>query len=169
MSGSNREKPDHAASGSPYDPASTSFPAEDRPDRAYSFGAYLRSRAGFLLGMVALMLVVASIMVVTSSNASSIALVSICEALFACIALIVGFSRDREFYQQLNLFCDSPDNARYLSSILDKPHTLEGSIAYRALGNTERGFLHREVKPCGALAQGVPPKVAHAHRHGSLA
>ena len=48
MSSSNREKPDHAASGSPYDPASTSFPAEDRPDRAYSFGAYLRSRAGFL-------------------------------------------------------------------------------------------------------------------------
>ena len=40
---------------------------------------------------------------------------------------------DREFYQQLNLFCDSPDNARYLSSILDKPRTLEGSIAYRAL------------------------------------
>ena len=133
MSSSNREKPDHAASGSPYDPASTSFPAEDRPDRAYSFGAYLRSRAGFLLGMVALMLVVAGIMVVTSSNASSIALVSICEALFACIVLAVGFSRDREFYQQLNLFCDSPDNARYLSSILDKPHTLEGSIAYRAL------------------------------------
>lgn len=83
--------------------------------------------------MVALMLVVASIMVVTSSNASSIALVSICEALFACIVLAVGFSRDREFYQQLNLFCDSPDNARYLSSILDKPRTLEGSIAYRAL------------------------------------
>lgn len=133
MSSSNREKPDHAASGSPYNPASTSFPAEDRPDRAYSFGAYLRSRAGFLLGMVALMLVVASIMVVTSSNASSIALVSICEALFACIVLAVGFSRDREFYQQLNLFCDSPDNARYLSSILDKPRTLEGSIAYRAL------------------------------------
>lgn len=133
MSSSNREKPDHAASGSPYDPASTSFPAEDRPDRAYSFGAYLRSRAGFLLGMVALMLVVAGIMVVTSSNASSIALISICEALFACITLIVGFSRNREFYQQLNLFCDSPDNARYLSSILDKPHTLEGSIAYRAL------------------------------------
>ena len=98
MSGSNREKPDHAASGSPYDPASTSIPAEDTPDRAYSFGAYLRSRAGFLLGMVALMLVVAGIMVVTSSNASSIALVSICEALFACIVLAVGFSRDREFY-----------------------------------------------------------------------
>lgn len=133
MSSSNREKPDHAASGSPYDPASTSFPAEDRPDRAYSFGAYLRSRAGFLLGMVALMLVVASIMAVTKSNTSSIALVSICEALFACIVLAVGFSRDREFYQQLNLFCDSPDNARYLSSILDKPRTLEGSVAYRAL------------------------------------
>lgn len=133
MSSSNREKPDHAASGSPYDPASTSFPAEDRPDRAYSFGAYLRSRAGFLLGMVALMLVVAGIMAVTKSNTSSIALVSICEALFACIVLAVGFSRDREFYQQLNLFCDSPDNARYLSSILDKPRTLEGSITYRAL------------------------------------
>ena len=133
MSSSNREKSDHATSGSPYDPASTSFPAEDRPDRAYSFGAYLRSRAGFLLGMVALMLVVASIMVVTSSNASAIALVSICEALFACIILAVGFSRDREFYQQLALFCNSPDNARYLASILDEPHTLEGSIAYRAL------------------------------------
>ena len=133
MSSSNREKPDHAASGSPYDPASTSFPAEDRPDRVYSFGAYLRSRAGFLLGMIALMLVVASIMAVTKSNTSSIALVSICEALFACIALAVGFSRDREFYQQLDLFCDSPENARYLSSILDEPRTLEGFVAYRAL------------------------------------
>ena len=107
--------------------------AKDRIDRAYSFGAYLRSRAGFLLGTAALMLVVASIMAVTSSNASSIALVSICEALFACIALVVGFSRNREFYQQLDLFCDSPDNARYLSSILDEPRTLEGFIAYRAL------------------------------------
>ena len=41
--------------------------------------------------------------------------------------------RDREFYQQLDLFCDSPENARCLSSILDEPRTLEGSIAYRAL------------------------------------
>ena len=80
MSSSNREKPNHAASGSPYDPASTSFPAEDRPDRAYSFGAYLRSRAGFLLGMVALMLVVAGIMGLSRSYASSIPLDYISEA-----------------------------------------------------------------------------------------
>ena len=132
MSSPVREKPDHAPSNLPYDPASTSFAAEDRIDRAYSFGAYLRSRAGFLLGTAALMLVVAGIMAVTGSNASSIALVSICEALFACIALTVGFSRNREFYQQLDLFRDSPDNA-LPSSILDKPRTLEGSIAYRAL------------------------------------
>ena len=45
----------------------------------------------------------------------------------------MGFLRDREFYQQLDLFCDSHENARYLSSILDEPRTLEGSIAYRAL------------------------------------
>ena len=38
-----------------------------------------------------------------------------------------------KFYQQLDLFCDSPENARCLSSILDEPRTLEGSIAYRAL------------------------------------
>ena len=107
--------------------------AEERPDCAYSFGKYLRSHAGFLLGAVALMLAVAGIMVVTGSNASAIILVSICETLFACIVLAVGFLRDREFYQQLASFCDSPDNARYLSSILDEPHTLEGSLAYRAL------------------------------------
>ena len=83
--------------------------------------------------MVALMLVVAGILAVTSSNASAIALVSLCEALFACIALAVGFSRNREFYQQLDHFCNSPDNARYLSSILDEPRTLEGTLAYRAL------------------------------------
>ena len=70
---------------------------------------------------------------VTGSNASAIALVSLCEALFACVALAAGFLRDREFYQQLDLFCDSPENARCLSSILDEPRTLEGSIAYRAL------------------------------------
>ena len=72
-------------------------------------------------------------MAVTGSNASAIALVSFCEAAFACVALAAGFLRDREFYQQLDLFCDSPENARCLSSILDEPHTLEGSIAYRAL------------------------------------
>ena len=129
---SNRENPTTRLLILPYDRRLRRSPP-NRIDRAYSFGAYLRSRAGFLLGMVALMLVVAGIMAVTGSNASSIALVSICEALFSCIALAVGFSRNREFYQQLNLFCDSPDNARYLSSILDKPRTLEGSIAYRAL------------------------------------
>ncbi len=103
------------------------------PERAYSFGAHLRSRAGFALGAVALIAVVAGITAVTGSNASAIALVSLCEALFACVALTAGFLRDREFYQQLDLFCDSPENARYLSSILDEPRTLEGSIAYRAL------------------------------------
>ena len=105
----------------------------DRLERAYSFGAYLRSRAGFAFGVIALIAVVAGIMAGTGSNASAIALVSLCEALFACVALAVGFLRDREFYQQLDLFCDSHENARYLSSILDEPRTLEGSIAYRAL------------------------------------
>lgn len=105
----------------------------DRPERAYSFGAYLRSHAGFAIGAIALITVVAGIMAVTGSNASAIALVSLCEALFASAALAAGFLRDREFYQQLDLFCDSPENARYLSSILDEPRTLEGSIAYRAL------------------------------------
>lgn len=100
---------------------------------AYSFGAYLRSQAGFAIGAIALITVVAGIMAVTGSNASAIALVSLCEALFASAALAGGFLRDREFYQQLDLFCDSPENARYLSSILDEPRTLEGSIAYRAL------------------------------------
>ena len=105
----------------------------DCSERTYSFGAYLRSRVGFVLAMAALMAVVASALAVTGSNASVIALVSICEALFACIVLAAGFLRDREFYQQLDLFCNSPENARYLSSILDEPRTLEGSIAYRAL------------------------------------
>ena len=105
----------------------------DRPERAYSFGAYLRSHAGFAIGAIALITVVAGILAVTGSNASAIALVSFCEVAFACAALAAGFLRDREFYQQLDLFCDSPENARYLSSILDEPHTLEGSIAYRAL------------------------------------
>lgn len=105
----------------------------DCSERTYSFGAYLRSRFGFVLGMAALMAVVAGILAVTGSNASAIALVSICEALFACIVLAVGFLRDCKFYQQLDLFCNSPENARYLSSILDEPRTLEGSIAYRAL------------------------------------
>ena len=105
----------------------------DRPERAYSFGAYLRSHAGFAIGAIALITVVAGIMAVTGSNASAIALVSLCEALFASATLAGGFLRDREFYQQLDLFCDSPENARYLSSILDEPRTLEGSIAYRAL------------------------------------
>lgn len=105
----------------------------DRPERAYSFGAYLRSHAGFAIGAIALITVVAGIMAVTGSNASAIALVSLCEALFASAALAAGFLRDREFYQQLDLFCNSPENARYLSSILDEPRTLEGSIAYRAL------------------------------------
>ena len=105
----------------------------DRPERAYSFGTYLRSHTGFAIGAVALIAVVAGIMAVTGSSASAIALVSFCEAAFGCAALAAGFLRDREFYQQLDLFCDSPENARYLSSILDEPRTLEGSIAYRAL------------------------------------
>ena len=50
----------------------------------YSFSAYLRSHAGFALGAIALVAVTAGIMAVTGSNASAIALVSLCEALFAC-------------------------------------------------------------------------------------
>ncbi len=144
MNGSIRESPTPASSlstASPHDPAPVSPgptpPAADdradRPERAYSFGACLRSHAGFAFGAVALITVVAGIMAVTGSNASAIALVSLCEALFASATLAGGFLRDREFYQQLDLFCDSPENARYLSSILDEPRTLEGSIAYRAL------------------------------------
>ena len=137
-----------AASGSagdpepnpPAEPPRTPAPAQpaaddraDRPERAYSFGAYLRSHVGFAIGAVALVAVTAGIMAVTGSNASAIALVTFCEILFACVALTIEFLRDREFYQQLDLFCESPENARYLSSILDEPRTLEGSIAYRAL------------------------------------
>ncbi len=108
-------------------------PARNLVDCGYSFGAYLRSRLGFVVGAIALAVVIAGIMVVTGSNASSVALVLVCEALFACAALAAGYLRDREFYQQLSLFCDSPENARFLSSILNEPRTLEGSIAYRAL------------------------------------
>ena len=108
-------------------------PALKPVDCRYSLGAYLRSRVGFVAGSIALIAVVAGIMVVTGSNASAVILVSLCEVLFACIALVARYLRDREFYQQLDLFCDSPDNARYLSSILDEPRTLEGSIAYHAL------------------------------------
>lgn len=134
-----------AALNSPADPPRSPAPVSseptppaaesraDRLERAYSFGAYLRSRFGFVLGMAALMAAVAGILAVTGSNASAIALVSLCEALFACIMLAIGFFRDREFSQQLDLFCDSHENARYLSSILDEPRTLKGSIAYRAL------------------------------------
>ena len=134
-----------ATSNSPADPPRGPAPASpgptppaadgrvDRPRRAYSSSAYLRSHAGFALGAVALVAVTAGIMAVTGSNASAIALVSFCEAAFACVALAAGFLRDREFYQQLDLFCDSPENARCLSSILDEPRTLEGSITYRAL------------------------------------
>ena len=120
-----------SAAAAPNSPAADCW--VDGPQRAYSFSAYLRSHAGFALGAVALVAVVAGIMAVTGSNASAIALVSLCEALFACVALAAGVLRDREFYQQLDLFCDSPENARCLSSILDEPRTLEGSIAYRAL------------------------------------
>ena len=63
----------------------------DCSEHAYSFGAYLRSRFGFAFGMIALMAVVAGILAVTGSNASAIALVSICEALFICIVLAAGF------------------------------------------------------------------------------
>ena len=108
-------------------------PARNLVDCGYSFGAYLRSRSSFVVGAIALAVVIAGIMVVTGSNASSVALVLVCEALFACAALAAGYLRDREFYQQLSLFCDSPENARFLSSILNEPRTLEGSIAYRAL------------------------------------
>ena len=107
--------------------------ADGYAERAYSFWAYFRSHLGFVLAMAALMAVVAGILVVTGSNVSVIVLVTVCEALFACIVLDAGFLRDRKFYQQLDLFCNSLENARYLSSILDEPRTLEGSIAYRAL------------------------------------
>lgn len=63
----------------------------DCSEHTYSFGVYLRSHVGFVLAMAALMAVVAGILAVTGSNASAIALVSICEALFACIVLAVGF------------------------------------------------------------------------------
>lgn len=149
MSGSIRENDASAAVPGPAGGPKLNSPAEplrgpmpeqpaadsraDCSERTCSFGAYLRSRVGFVLAMAALMAVVASTLAVTGSNASVIALVSICEALFACIVLAVGFLRDHKFYQQLDLFCNSPENARYLSSILDEPRTLEGSIAYRAL------------------------------------
>ena len=67
----------------------------DCSEHAYSFGACLRSRFGFAFGMIALMTVVAGILAVAGSNASAIALVSICEALFICIVLAAGFLRDR--------------------------------------------------------------------------
>lgn len=123
--------------------------ADGYAERAYSFWAYFRSHLGFVLAMAALMAVVAGILAVTGSNVSVIVLVTVCEALFACIVLDAGFLRDRKFYQQLDLFCNSPENARYLSSILDEPRTLEGSIAYRAL-------------PCRArrLLMSLPPALA---------
>ena len=99
--------------------------ADGYAERAYSFWAYFRSHLGFVLAMAALMAVVAGILVVTGSNVSVIVLVTVCEALFACIVLDAGFLRDRKFYQQLDLFCNSPENSRYLSSILDDRDYIE--------------------------------------------
>ena len=95
------------------------------------------------------MAVVAGILAVTGSNVSVIVLVTVCEALFACIVLDAGFLRDRKFYQQLDLFCNSPENARYLSSILDEPRTLEALSPIARL-------------PCRArrLLMSLPPALA---------
>lgn len=65
--------------------------ADGYAERAYSFWAYFRSHLGFVLAMAALMAVVAGILVVTGSNVSVIVLVTVCEALFACIVLAAGF------------------------------------------------------------------------------
>lgn len=65
--------------------------ADGYAERAYSFWAYFRSHLGFVLAMAALMAVVAGILVVTGSNVSVIVLVTVCEALFACIVLDAGF------------------------------------------------------------------------------
>ena len=100
---------------------------------AYSFSAYLRSHAGFALGAVALIAVVAGIMAVTGSNASAIALVSLCEAAVRlCRACRRGFCAIASSTSSWTCSATRP-NARCLSSILDEPRTLEGSIAYRAL------------------------------------
>ena len=113
-------------------------PASGLVDRGYSFCTYLRSLVGLVLGAIALAVVIAGIMIVTGSNASSVALVLICEVLFACVAFAAGFLRDREFYQQLDLFCDSPENARYLTSILDEPRTVQGKAATDELAARSR-------------------------------
>lgn len=65
--------------------------ADGYAERAYSFWAYFRSHLGFVLAMAALMAVVAGILAITGSNASVIVLVTVCEALFACVCLPLGF------------------------------------------------------------------------------
>ena len=143
-----------AASNPPAEPPRTPAPAQpaadgraDHPERAYSFGAYLRSHAGFAIGAVALVAVTAGVMAVTGSNASAIALVSFCEAAFACVALAAGFLRDREFYQQLDLFCDSPENAR--SATLSEDFSIEelnlAALARKACRQRSRTLIGARV------------------------
>ncbi len=77
------------ASPEPTPPAAES--RADRLERAYSFGAYLRSRAGFAFGVIALIAVVAGIMAGTGSNASAIALVPSAKPCSPALRLLWGF------------------------------------------------------------------------------
>lgn len=96
-------------------------------------GSYIRSRAPELAVFVALEALLAIMLSVSGEGTAFVVLVCTIALFAALIIIVLGFYREKGFWNALDETCSSLDNVRLLPELINRPEFPEGQAAYDAL------------------------------------
>lgn len=96
-------------------------------------GSYIRSRAPELAVFLALEALLAIMLSVSGEGTAFVVLVCTIALFAALIIIVLGFYREKGFWNALDETCSSLDNVRLLPELIDRPEFPEGQAAYDAL------------------------------------
>lgn len=84
-------------------------------------GSYIRSRAPEFCVFAALEALLAIVLRVSGEGAAFVALVCTIALVAALIIIVLGFYREKGFWNALDETCSSLDNVRLLPELIDRP------------------------------------------------
>ncbi|MBY4797527.1 sensor histidine kinase [Collinsella sp. AGMB00827] len=106
-------------------------------------GSYLRSCApGIAVGVASIVFLYIALGAVSVTGAAALLITSI-PVLSALIVLIVDYTRKQAFYRDLHACSQHPDQALWLTEMVERPYFVEGCIAYDDLEVITRAANNR--------------------------
>lgn len=124
---------------------------QDAPAR-YTFGAFLKDKALFLLAATLLLVFITIVLSVLTVSLSAIIVIDLVVAVGALCYLALEYARDASFWRVLTETADSLEKSAYFVDLVEDPKTLHGKIAHESAksvvnaDNTEIATLRKTLR-----------------------